>query len=67
MVRAGGSRVPRGRVSAPGPSGTSVSWRRLVRLAVTGLLAGAAAGFVGALLRPRSWVEYAEPRVASRT
>lgn len=67
MVRAGGTRVQRGRISGPGNSGTTVSWRRLVRLAVTGLLAGAAAGFVGALLRPRSWVEYVEPRLASRT
>jgi hypothetical protein len=47
----------------PGRTG----WRRVMRLALTGLLAGAAAGFVGALLRPRAWVEYAEPRAASRT
>jgi hypothetical protein len=44
-----------------------MSWRRVLRLAVTGLVAGAAAGFVGALLRPRTWVEYVEPRVASRS
>ncbi|HET8615008.1 MAG TPA: hypothetical protein VFL94_05745 [Actinomycetales bacterium] len=43
------------------------SWPRLLRLALTGLAVGAATGFVAALLRPRTWVEYAEPRVASRT
>jgi|SwirhisoilCB1_FD_contig_41_10081906_length_499_multi_1_in_0_out_0_2 hypothetical protein len=41
-------------------------WVRLVRLAVTGLAAGAAAGFLAALLRPRRWIEYTEPQVMGR-
>ena len=41
-------------------------WLRLVRLAVTGLAAGAAAGFLAALLRPRRWIEYTEPQVMGR-
>jgi NhaP-type Na+/H+ or K+/H+ antiporter len=40
---------------------------RLARLALTGLLVGAVIGFLGALLRPRTWVEYAEPAQGSRT
>jgi len=39
---------------------------RLARLAITGLAAGAAAGFLAALLRPRRWIEYAEPQVMGR-
>jgi hypothetical protein len=38
-------------------------WMRLARLAVTGLAAGAAAGFLTALLRPRRWIEYTEPQL----
>jgi hypothetical protein len=41
-------------------------WVRLARLAVTGLAAGAAAGFLTALLRPRRWIEYTEPQVMGR-
>jgi hypothetical protein len=40
-------------------------WARILGLAAVGLLAGAVVGFVGALLRPRSWVQYVEPRMAS--
>lgn len=65
MVLSGSTCVPDARVTGVGTA--PVSWRRLLRLTVTGLLAGAAAGFVAALLRPRTWVEYVEPRVASRT
>jgi hypothetical protein len=48
------------------PSEVSHHWVRLARLAVTGLAAGAAAGFLAALLRPRRWIEYAEPQVVGR-
>jgi hypothetical protein len=51
------------RAASPGSPG----WLRLVRLAATGLAAGAAAGFLAALLRPRRWIEYTEPRVATRS
>lgn len=72
MVRAGGAlaRVTLARAAAQTTASSGapgVSRRRLVRLALSGLLAGAAAGFLGALLRPRSWTEYVEPRAASRT
>jgi hypothetical protein len=46
-------------------SGTSHSIGRVVRFAVTGFVAGAAAGFVAALLRPRPWVEYETARLVS--
>ena len=51
---------------ATAPTATRSGWLRLVRLALTGLVAGAAAGFLAALLRPRPWTEYTEPTVASR-
>ena len=61
MVRAAvtAARVP---PAAPPPA-----WARLVRLAATGLAAGAVAGFLAALLRPRRWIEYAQPPVATRS
>jgi hypothetical protein len=43
------------------------AWVRLVRLAATGLAAGAVAGFLAALLRPRHWIEYSQPPVATRS
>jgi uncharacterized protein involved in exopolysaccharide biosynthesis len=48
------------------PTPAAPAWVRLVRLAATGLVAGAAAGFLAALLRPRRWIEYAQPPVATR-
>jgi hypothetical protein len=57
-------------VTVAGAAGTAAqppAWTRLVRLAATGLAAGAAAGFLAALLRPRRWVEYAKPRPATRS
>jgi ABC-type uncharacterized transport system permease subunit len=49
------------------PRPTAHRWIGLLRLAVTGLAAGAAAGFLAALLRPRRWIEYTEHPVASRS
>jgi hypothetical protein len=53
--------------TVPRRSAARGRWLRVARLAVTGLLVGAATGFLAALLRPRAWVEYVEPQAASRT
>jgi hypothetical protein len=66
MVRAALASTPAIRPSRAGSSGLP-GWLRVARLAATGLAAGAAAGFLAALLRPRRWIEYAEPQAATRS
>jgi ABC-type uncharacterized transport system permease subunit len=60
------TRKPNAVAAAVGRPAQPPAWVRLVRLAATGLAAGAVAGFLAALLRPRRWIEYAQPRLVGR-
>jgi anti-sigma factor RsiW len=60
------ARKPNDVAGAVGSAAQPPAWVRLVRLAATGLAAGAVAGFLAALLRPRRWIEYAQPRLVGR-
>lgn len=66
MPRTVRARLAETAVPSPRPTRRR-SWLRLLRMAVTGLVAGATVGFLAALLRPRRWFEYVEPQAVSRT